>query len=162
VPAPPPRPVVETPTVTANQNRDVPALSKPAASAVPMTGAAALTAASAAALKPKVRDTQLANKPAPRPDGALVPLPEQQRVVERPVPRPEEGPPNYQSAAAAKPVPPVPVQQGPASPREACGGRVFLALAVCMEEKCVTPRFRAHPQCDEVRQMMDRRRRGEN
>jgi serine/threonine protein kinase len=49
-----------------------------------------------------------------------------------------------------------------ASPRDACGSRVFLALAVCMEEQCERPRFKSHPQCDRVREIMERRRRGEN
>jgi len=51
---------------------------------------------------------------------------------------------------------------GPRSPREACGARVFLALAVCMEEQCEKPRFKSHPQCDKVREIIERRHRGEN
>jgi serine/threonine protein kinase len=51
---------------------------------------------------------------------------------------------------------------GPASPREACGSRVFLALAVCMEEQCDKPRYKSHPQCDRVREIVERRHRGES
>ncbi len=48
-----------------------------------------------------------------------------------------------------------------ATPREACGARVFLSLAVCMEEQCERPRFKTHPQCDKVRAIVERRRHGE-
>jgi serine/threonine protein kinase len=51
--------------------------------------------------------------------------------------------------------------QGPASPREACGSRVFLALAVCMEEVCERPRFKNHPQCEKVRAIVERRKRND-
>jgi serine/threonine protein kinase len=53
------------------------------------------------------------------------------------------------------------VPDGATTPREACGARSFLTLAVCMEEQCVRPRFKSHPQCDKVREMMERRRRGD-
>lgn len=48
------------------------------------------------------------------------------------------------------------------TPREACSPRVFLALAVCMEEVCESPRFRDHPQCERVRAIAERRRRNNN
>lgn len=50
----------------------------------------------------------------------------------------------------------------PATPREACGGRRFLALAACMEQQCETPRYRDHAQCESVRAMVQRRRLGDN
>ena len=40
----------------------------------------------------------------------------------------------------------------PASAREACGKRVFIALAVCMDEKCEEPRFRNSRECAVVLQ----------
>jgi non-specific serine/threonine protein kinase len=40
---------------------------------------------------------------------------------------------------------------GPASPREACGTRVFIALAMCMDKQCESPQFRSHPQCTQWR-----------
>jgi len=51
--------------------------------------------------------------------------------------------------------PPQPV--GPSSPREACGSRVFLALANCMAEKCSSPQFSSHPQCVQLREENKRR-----
>jgi hypothetical protein len=50
-----------------------------------------------------------------------------------------------------------PVAQGttrpsqPTSPREACGNRHFIALAMCMQRQCDTPRFRQHAQCQRLR-----------
>ena len=47
---------------------------------------------------------------------------------------------------------PVPGSNDPMSPRKACGARVFLALKLCMEQECETPRFRNHPQCLRLRE----------
>jgi hypothetical protein len=163
-PAPLPPPVVETSTATVNTPATNLPPPRPAGNAGPLTDTVT-AAASAAAAKPKPRD--LLGRPGTRPDGALVPLPLEQRAAERPVPRPEESPPNYPTSANVRPLPSLPspaapVRQGPSNPREACGSRVFLALALCMEEQCEKPGFKSHPQCDTVRQMVERRRRGEN
>ena len=48
--------------------------------------------------------------------------------------------------ATARPSPPV-YEAEPTSAREACGKRVFIALAVCMDEKCEEARFRSTPEC---------------
>lgn len=66
-----------------------------------------------------------------------------------PMPTPLPGP------AVVRPTPVVPVPaapSGPSSPKEACGKRVFLALALCMNEQCNTPQFTRHPQCVELRE----------
>jgi hypothetical protein len=39
---------------------------------------------------------------------------------------------------------------GANSAREACGKRRFIALAVCMDERCEEPRFRQTPECVSV------------
>jgi hypothetical protein len=49
------------------------------------------------------------------------------------------------------------VPAGPSSPREACGSRVFLALARCMNDQCSRPHFTNHPQCVEMREENRRR-----
>ncbi|MEP6739761.1 MAG: protein kinase [Caldimonas sp.] len=49
-----------------------------------------------------------------------------------------------------RPVPPPVVETGPATAREACGKRVFIALFSCMEEKCQEPRFRSSAECASV------------
>ena len=48
--------------------------------------------------------------------------------------------------AVARPAPPV-YEAEPTSAREACGKRVFIALAVCLDEKCEEARFRNTPEC---------------
>ena len=49
---------------------------------------------------------------------------------------------------------------GMASPREACGARKFIALLLCVQQQCETPRFRDHPQCVRLREEeADRRER---
>ena len=35
----------------------------------------------------------------------------------------------------------------PATAREACGNRTFLALAACMDRRCEEPRFRSSSEC---------------
>jgi len=42
---------------------------------------------------------------------------------------------------------PQPVDNQPASAREACGKRVFIALAICMDERCEDPRYRNSEEC---------------
>ena len=56
--------------------------------------------------------------------------------------------------AAAAPAP-----RGPLTAREACGTRVFIALAICMDRECEQPQFRNHPEC--VRILNVKRQRAE-
>ena len=49
-------------------------------------------------------------------------------------------------------------EAAPASPREACGDRVLLALVRCMTRECEQPRFQSHPQCIKLREEAARRR----
>ena len=49
------------------------------------------------------------------------------------------------ATAMQRPVPVV--EAGPSSAREACGKRVFISLAICMDEKCEEARFRSTPEC---------------
>jgi len=48
-------------------------------------------------------------------------------------------------AAAQRPA--APVQAGPMTAREDCGKRNFIALALCMEERCEQARFRNGEEC---------------
>lgn len=72
------------------------------------------------------------------------------------------GTPQAQPPAAAAPTSETPhsnasaVNPGTASPQEACGKRVLLALARCMERQCAEPRFADHPQCAEIREVKNR------
>jgi len=132
------------------------------ASAVLPSGLGAISAARRRRRPRPLRARDIPGRPAPRADGALQPLPEQRCSIGPARRVPKRGAASQhggQCPPLPLPLPAGPIQQGPVSPREACGSRVFLALALCMEEQCETPRFRAHPQCDAVRQMMERRRR---
>jgi serine/threonine protein kinase len=55
----------------------------------------------------------------------------------------------------ATPVAAVPA--GPATAREKCGSRLFIALAVCMDRECELPRYRDHPECVQVLEMKRKR-----
>lgn len=48
-----------------------------------------------------------------------------------------------------------------ASPRQACGGKVFIALAICMKRQCEKPAFRPHAQCVKMRQQEEAQRQRE-
>ena len=47
---------------------------------------------------------------------------------------------------------------GPLNPREACGGRVFIALAICMKRYCGRQAYAAHPECTRMRQQEEAQR----
>jgi len=47
------------------------------------------------------------------------------------------------------------------SPRQACGGRVFIAMAICMKRMCEKPAYRAHAQCVRMRQQEEAQRQRE-
>lgn len=50
----------------------------------------------------------------------------------------------------------------PVSPSEACGKRVFLARALCLDEQCATPRFHGHAECVALREAREQRQRNRN
>ena len=47
--------------------------------------------------------------------------------------------------------------RGPATAREACGDRRFIALAICIDRECERPRFRASAECVRVLEVKQRR-----
>jgi hypothetical protein len=121
VPAPEPAPAVisaATPDIT----------SSPSGAQVSPAGVAALPASAASKPKPK-----------PVPKEKIKP---EVPVVVEPPPRPVAPPPVVAAPPAPPPVAPAP----PMAPREACGGRVFVALARCMDQQC---KGSNHPQCVE-------------
>jgi len=69
----------------------------------------------------------------------------------RPLGAPAIRDPSLGTRQAPIPVPvaraPQPVDNQPASAREACGKRVFIALAICMDERCEDPRYRNSEEC---------------
>ncbi|MGZ5216154.1 MAG: protein kinase domain-containing protein [Caldimonas sp.] len=89
--------------------------------------------------------------PNERPRALGLPPPREPVVVGRPVPQ-QPAP-----VVVGRPVPqqPAPVEAQPTSAREACGKRVFIALALCMDEKCEEARWRNTPECVGI---LDRKR----
>jgi outer membrane biosynthesis protein TonB len=107
----------------------------------------------------------------PAQKAAPVPPPPPAYVVPKPVPpkpKPVPPPPKItftpvgpQTGVAQQPAPvqaPAAAPGAPSSPEEACGKRVFIAMAMCMTRQCGTPQFASHPQCVQLRkQEQDRK-----
>ena len=77
-------------------------------------------------------------------------------VVERPPPR--AAAPNGALPALPPTAKATSVQRLAASPREACGERVLLAMARCMMRECERQRFATHPECLQLHEQQARRR----
>jgi serine/threonine protein kinase len=136
----------------------VPAATKPTEPAVPSAARPAVAPANEVAARSPA--TALATPPRQRDlaaGGALPPRPAPTRAAEPAVesPRPAATE-TMQTAALPAPVvaaptqaPPAaqPLATGPATAREACGSRMLIALALCMERECKKPQYRANPEC---------------
>lgn len=46
----------------------------------------------------------------------------------------------------------------PLNPRQACGERVFIAMAICMKQRCGQPEYRGHAECTRMRQQEEAQR----
>jgi serine/threonine protein kinase len=131
--------------------------------------AAPLAAASAASPPPAARAASAAPKPAES-TFATVSAPETQSMRATPIElqasgirptseRRSHAPAIRLAPSAAPRRSDVAVSSGPASAREACGNRNFVAQAICIESACERPRFRATPEC--LRIAENRRQRAE-
>jgi serine/threonine protein kinase len=87
----------------------------------------------------------------PRPLGQ--PAQRDTAAVGRPVPQPVQPAQPVQSAAQNI------VDPHATSARDSCGKRVFVALAICMDERCEDPRWRNSSECVKV---LERKRQREN
>jgi hypothetical protein len=122
-----------------------------AAAAPAIAAASAAPRAKSAKLPPRPRDTALVTPAA----AAVDPSPEPATpITVLETPRAVVAAQSREQAAAA-----APAEVVPATAREACGKRVLIALAVCMERECQNPRYRDHPQCVKVLAMVRRRER---
>jgi serine/threonine protein kinase len=81
-----------------------------------------------------------ARRPEPAPS---TPVARQPKAVERP---PAVRFTERQTEAAQ------PSTEAGRSPEEVCGGRIFIAKALCMKRQCERPRFKQHAQCVKLRQ----------
>ena len=76
-----------------------------------------------------------------------------------PRPAPDDAPARSSEGGGARESTFGPAPSGPLSAREACGNRVFIALAICMDRECEQPQFRDNPEC--VRVLNVKRQRAE-
>ncbi|MFG6430880.1 serine/threonine protein kinase [Roseateles sp. LYH14W] len=133
----------------------------PSASAAPV-GAAPPKPATAPApvLTPAPRPQPAASAPVRR-DGALKPIVTERAGDFRPVPRsPVFAAPEPAAAATTTPAQTAPASTSaspePSSPSEACGSRVLLARAWCIDRQCEKPAFRSHAECVKLRELRHR------
>ena len=113
-------------------------------------------------LEPNASTVRPAGRPVPRVAGDSAPQPPTGTPVRvqaapgygAPVPpaygsdaAPRSGQGSARDAAGSRVVPDAEARTEAATAREACGKRVFIALAVCIEEKCEEPRFRQTQEC---------------
>ena len=145
-------------------------LPRPAAAPVPVPASATMLAAGPAAAsvaRPPIETESAASTPRTRPRERFARAGDAASAASAPFAVAEAAP----SADARRTTRPArggeevrtvaPVAVEPAGPHDACGSRSFIALAVCMEQQCEQPRFKAHPECERVRQMVERRQRGD-
>lgn len=116
--------------------------------ATPVPAAPAPQAAPSAVVPAPLRPAPAAETPPrrerPAPATRTAPAPEPTAASSRPAemvapaaPRP------VPAAAASRPAAP----QEPADPRKACGSRVFIALARCIQRNCEQPQYAGHAEC---------------
>jgi hypothetical protein len=66
--------------------------------------------------------------------------------------------PSTKAAADSASPPALAAEPVPRSPSEACGRRVLLALAWCIDRQCERPLFQNHPECVRLREIREQRR----
>lgn len=130
-----------------------------APAAVPQPTASAGATPAAAVVAAAVPTPRPRPKPTPEPAAAAAEVREAPTPTHVPAPtqaaqrRPvAEAPATKTAAAAAVPAPQQPAPVPARDPREACGGRVFLALYQCLKRECVKPEYAKHKQCRRVRE----------
>lgn len=88
------------------------------------------------------------------------------RVASAPVPAPAPVPTPPPSAPVASVPKPAAAPPPPASPSQACSGKNFLSMAICITDQCGKPQFANHPQCvrlrEEARRVEEERQLGGN
>lgn len=152
--APTPTATVSTPetaTATTAALTVTAAPSLPAASSTTASASAPSLVASAAARAASAVKAVLPKKKASAPE-PVTPVPTPTPAAPTTAPTPVAPAPAVQAPA------PAPTPRGPAGPREACEGKMFLSHLTCMAEQC-SGSFRNHPVCVERREMEERNRR---
>ncbi|CAM4106168.1 serine/threonine protein kinase [Roseateles saccharophilus] len=130
---------------------------QPAASSVQVAAAPALSRTTPAAGHASAASTP------PRRDGALRPAASEKITELQAMPRspvsvaPEPVAPSP-AVVSAKPATAAANETEPRSPTEACGRRVLLALAWCIDRQCERPLFQNHPECVKLREIRNSQR----
>jgi hypothetical protein len=142
------------------------------AASAPEPVASAASAPASAAVAPQPASAPAVVAPAPVASVPARPAPQRRDAAKaivtekagdfRPVPRsPVFAAPEPAASATPAPAPAVPASVAPAEPRspaEACGSRVLLARAWCIDRQCEKPRFSNDPECVRLREMREMRR----
>ena len=67
-------------------------------------------------------------------------------------------PDTTRSAHGPDPLERTPRERVPLNPRQACGDRVFIAMAICMKQRCGRPEYSGHAECARMRQQEEAQR----
>ncbi|MES2088409.1 MAG: protein kinase [Pseudomonadota bacterium] len=67
-------------------------------------------------------------------------------------------PEGRERVSARKRSTPAAVSAEPLNPRQACGSRVFISMAICMKRHCSRPEYSAHPECRRMREQEETQR----
>ena len=128
------------------------------AAPLPVTRVATVSVGPAAASAPAPATRPAASAPARRDSAALKPIVTEKAGDFRPVPRsPVFAAPEPAASAVATPVHAAPASTAaapePRTASEACGGRVLLARAWCIDRQCEKPQFRNDAECVKLREL---------
>ncbi|MFG6486462.1 serine/threonine protein kinase [Roseateles sp. BYS78W] len=122
----------------------------------PVVVGAAMPPRAAPASTPAPRPT--ASTPPRREGGALKPPPEDKPAEVRPMPRsPVFAAPEPVASAVPVAAASAASTQEPRTAAEACGRRVLLARAWCIDRQCEKPQFRNDPECVKLREIREQR-----
>ena len=167
--APPPAVEPAASAASASASAAEPASAAPMPASAPVLAEAASAAATVASVPlsrvttvsvpgPRPSAGPAASAPARRDGGALKPIVTEKAGDFRPVPRsPVFAAPEPAASAVATPTQAAPASTAaapePRTASEACGGRVLLARAWCIDRQCAKPQFHNDAECVKLREL---------
>ncbi|WP_457421772.1 serine/threonine protein kinase [Roseateles sp. P5_E7] len=145
------------PASASSMPASVPALVEAASAAAPIASVPLSRVTTVSVPGPRPSAAPAASAPARR-DGALKPIVTEKAGDFRPVPRsPVFAAPEPAASAVATPTQAAPASTAaapePRTASEACGGRVLLARAWCIDRQCDKPQFRNDAECVKLREL---------
>jgi hypothetical protein len=142
--------------VAMSQGLALPGKAAPDDAGKPLASVVAASAAAGSASTARNKPTSLAG--ASRPEGSSPMISAYGDAASKPAPDTRAKPvPAAQRDPVVVPVPVAAAPAVPATAREKCGSRLFIALAVCMDRECEQPRYRDHPECVQVLEVKRKR-----